>query len=82
MLRVSDEIRELERESYRIVGMICSETVPADDLDGAIDRLRQRTAKVFPDRPQVFEETYGRRFQRLRTRFQPRGGLFPTGRMA
>ena len=77
MRGVDPEIQELEREAYRIVGMICSETEPQSALEAAIGSLRQHTAEVFPDRPALFEQTYGRRFRRLRTRFRPGGGLFP-----
>ena len=70
------EITELERESYRIVGMICSEAVPEDDVRAAIERLRGRAAQVFPDDPRVFDRIYGRRFARLRTRFRPAPALF------
>lgn len=76
MLPTNSELQELERESYRIVGMICSETVSDPELESAIDDLRRRTAVVFPGRPGVFERTYGRRFARLRTRFRPRDQLF------
>ena len=70
-------IDSLERESYRIVGMICSETVPAREIDAAVAELRRQTAAAFPERPELFDETYGRRFARLRTRFHPTAGLLP-----
>lgn len=76
MLPTNQELQELERESYRIVGLICSETASEVELDAAIDALRRRTASVFPGRHGVFDRTYGRRFARLRTRFRPRGQLF------
>lgn len=69
-------MKDLERESRRIVGMICSESIPACDLDEAIAGLRRRTESAFPDTPRVFDVTYGRRFQRLRTRFRPAPRLF------
>ena len=47
-----------------------------DEIERRIARLRDRAASVFPDRPDVFERTYGRRFQRLRTKFRPAPGLF------
>ncbi len=75
-MRVDPEITDLEQESLRIVELICSETVSDDDIDRRIARLRDRTAGVFPDRPDVFDRTFGRRFQRLRTRFRPAPGLF------
>jgi hypothetical protein len=68
----------LEQESHRIVGMICSETVPTAEIDAAIAALRRRTAEEFPERPRLFDETFGRRFSRLRTRFHPTAGLLPT----
>lgn len=67
----------LDRDSYRIVGMICSEAVPAADIDAAIAALRSRTAEAYPERPRLFDEIYGRRFARLRTRFHPGAGLLP-----
>lgn len=67
----------LERESYRIVGMICSEAIPVTEIDAAVAGLRRRTADVFPERPRLFDETFGRRFARLRTRFHPTAGLLP-----
>lgn len=67
----------LERDSYRIVGMICSEAVPQRDIDAAIETLRRRTADAFPERPRLFDETFGRRFARLRTRFHPSAALLP-----
>ena len=70
-----EELRELEREAYRIVGMICRENVATDSLDTSIESLRARTANTFPDRPQLFDQTYGRRFKRLRTQFRPRANL-------
>ena len=75
MLRNSADIQDLEKEAYRIVAMICSETVPSTDLDRAIDDLRSSTREVFPGRESLFDETYGRRFQRLRSRFRPRNTL-------
>ena len=76
MPELATEIQQLERECYRIVGLICSETVAETDLERAIDRLRARTLETFPERPSLFDETYGRRLKRLRTRFRPHGGLF------
>lgn len=67
---------ELERESRRIVGMICSETVREDEIQTAIAALRRRTGAEFPERPQLFDEIFGRRFNRLRTRFRPGAALF------
>ena len=75
-MRVDPEIADLERECLRIVELICSESVPDAEIDRRIARLRDRTATVFPDRPDVFDRTYARRFQRLRTRFRPAPGLF------
>ena len=75
-MRVDPAIADLEQECLRIVQLICSETVPGDEIDRRIARLRDRTGAVFPDRPDVFERTYGRRFQRLRTRFRPAPALF------
>ena len=74
------EIAELERESYRIVGMICSEAVPEAQLASAIESLRSRAADVFPEDPRLFDRIYGRRFARLRTRFRPSPALFPAAR--
>jgi hypothetical protein len=76
MRKVSPEIQQLESESYRIVGMICSEAVPEERLAAAISELRQHTEAVFPGHPELFDRTYGRRFQRLRTRFRPARNLF------
>ncbi len=73
-------IQDLDRESYRIVGMICSEAVPEAEVQTAIEGLRRRTADVFPEDPRVFERIYGRRFARLRTRFRPAPVLFGTAR--
>ncbi len=79
-MRVDPAITDLERECHRIVELICSESASDDDIDRRIARLRDRTAGVFPERPDVFDRTFGRRFQRLRTRFQPAPGLFGHGR--
>lgn len=76
MPELATEIQQLERDCYRIVGMICSETVAETELQRAIDGLRRRTLEAFPERPSLFDETYGRRIKRLRTRFRPYGGLF------
>ncbi len=76
MMRTSPEIQQLECDAYRIVGMICSEAVPEDDVQSAIAALRRRTEEVFPGEPGVFEHLYGRRFARLRTRFRPAPRLF------
>lgn len=75
--RLPPAFETLERASYRIFGMICSESVPASEIDAAIEELRTRTAASFPERPRLFEETFGRRFARLRTRFHPTAGLLP-----
>lgn len=66
---------ELEREASRIVGMICREDTPDDEIQRAVDALEQRADDVFPDRRDVFELTYGRRIRRLRSRFRPRDDL-------
>jgi hypothetical protein len=66
----------IERDAHRIVGMICSERVPEPDVQSAITSLRRRVAETFPERPTLFDETYGRRFARLRTRFRAAPGLF------
>ena len=42
MLPIGREIEELDRESYRIVGMICSERVPEAEVQSAIEALRGR----------------------------------------
>jgi len=76
MLPQNHEILDLERESYRIVGMICAETVPETEVQAAIEHLRRRTSEVFPGDPRVFERIYARRFSRLRTRFRPAPSLF------
>ena len=76
MLPLSPQIEELEREAYRIVGMICAETVPEDEIRASIERLRARCAEVFPEDARLFDRLYGRRFARLRTRFRPARGLF------
>jgi hypothetical protein len=68
-------LQPLERASYRIVGMICSEAVPSAEIDAAIEELRRSTAASFPERPTLFDETFGRRFARLRTRFHPSAPL-------
>ena len=78
-MRVDPEILALDEESHAIVGMICSESVPEPQIERRIRALRERVADVFPDRPGVFDETYGRRFQRLRTRFRPAPHLFEGG---
>jgi hypothetical protein len=75
-MRIDPEIIELEKVSHSIVTLICSEQVADGEIDQQIARLRDRTTRVFPERPDVFERTFGRRFKRLRTRFQPRPGLF------
>ena len=80
MLPISREIEELDRESYRIVGMICSESVPEGEVQSAIESLRVRAAGVFPENPRIFDRIYGRRFARLRTRFRPAPGLFSASR--
>ena len=80
MLKSSPQIRDLDRDSYRIVGMICSETVPEADVQSAIESLRRRTAEVFPEDSRLFDRIYGRRFARLRTRFRPAPALFPAAR--
>ena len=72
-----EQIRDLERESYKIVGMICSETTPEPQVQAAIEHLRRRAEQVFSDDPRVFDRIYGRRFARLRTRFRPAQSLFP-----
>jgi hypothetical protein len=69
------DLRELELEAAHIVGLICREDVEAARLDVAIEALRRRAAQVFPDHPDLFDLTYGRRFRRLRTRFRPASGL-------
>ena len=66
----------IERDAHRVVGMICSESVPEDRVQAAIADLRRRVGETFPERPSLFDETYGRRFARLRTRFRPAPGLF------
>lgn len=66
----------LGREAHRIIGMICSESVPEPEVQSAIAALRARVAAEFPERPSLFDEMYGRRFARLRTRFRPAPGLF------
>jgi hypothetical protein len=76
MLPKNPDIEELERDAYRIVGMICSEAVPEDDIRASIERLRARAGEVFPEDQRVFDRLYGRRFARLRTRFRPARGLF------
>ena len=79
MLNGPKPLELLERESHRIVGMICSETIPESDIQGAVAALRRRTAEEFPERPKLFDETFGRRFARLRTRFRSGAGLFEDG---
>ncbi len=76
MPELATEIQQLERDCYRIVGMICRETVAETELQRAIEGLRARTLEAFPERPTLFDETYGRRLKRLRSRFRPHGGLF------
>ena len=76
MTNAGQEIRELDRDSYKIVGMICSESAPEPEVQAAIDRLRHRAAEIFPDDPRVFDRVYARRFARLRTRFRPAPALF------
>lgn len=76
MPHVHPQIEELERDSYRIVGMICSEAVPEPEVQSAIERLRAKACGVFPEDPKLFDRIYGRRFARLRTRFRPAPGLF------
>ena len=77
---MKNPLAELERDAYRIVGMICSEAVAEDDLRAAIDRLRTRVGEVFPEDPRVFDKVYGRRFARLSTRFRPAPALFAPAR--
>lgn len=76
----NQEIEELDRGSYRIVGMICSESVPETEVQAAIEALRTRAAAAFPENPRLFDRIYGRRFARLRTRFRPAPGLFTPAR--
>lgn len=80
MLPANRALDELDRESYRIVGMICSEAVPEADVQSAIEVLRRRAAESFPEDPRLYERIYGRRFARLRTRFRPAPGLFSAPR--
>lgn len=72
-----DVLVSIERDAHRIVGMICSETVPEPEVQRHISDLRRRVAAAFPERPALFDETFGRRFARLRTRFRAAPGLFP-----
>ena len=69
-------LHAIERDAHRITGMICSERIPEPEVQSAIASLRRRVAETFPERPTLFDETYGRRFARLRTRFRPAPGLF------
>jgi hypothetical protein len=78
-MRIDPDIVELEKDCHRIVTLICWEQVSDDEIDRRIARLRDRTTSVFPERPDVFDRTFGRRFKRLRTRFQPQPGLFSAG---
>ena len=80
MLPISREIDALDRESCRIVGMICSESVPEPEVQAAIEALRTRAAAVFPEDLRLFDRIYGRRFARLRTRFRPAPTLFGASR--
>ncbi len=75
MQRIAPEIKRLEQDAYEIVSMICSEAVPEADMECAIASLRTLAQETFPERPSLFDETYGRRFRRLRTRFRPHPGL-------
>lgn len=76
MLPSPKGLESLERESHKIVGMICSESVPEPDIQQAVASLRRSTLAAFPERPKLFDETFGRRFARLRTRFRPGAALF------
>ena len=75
-MRVDPDIQALDEESRTIVALICSEAVPEVEIERRIRALRSHVAKTFPESPEVFDETYGRRFQRLRTRFRPQPHLF------
>lgn len=79
MLPVSHGTEALERDAYRIVGLICAESASEAEIQDAIGALRAATAAAFPERPRLYDETYGRRFARLRTRFRPRSSLFAGG---
>jgi broad specificity phosphatase PhoE len=71
----TNDLDQLERDAYRIVGRICSESVSEGMLEQDIERLRAKTLQAFPANPSLFDRTYGRRFRRLRTRFHAGGGL-------
>ena len=78
-MRVHPDVQALDRAAHEVATMICSEQVPAAEIDRAIDTFRDRFEAVLGDHPEVFERTYARRFRRLRTRFQPVRGLFDRG---
>ncbi len=75
-MRVHPEVQALDQAAHEVATMICSEQVPAAEIDRAIELVRGRFEAVLGDHPGVFEQTYARRFRRLRTRFQPVRGLF------
>ena len=69
------DLQRLERDVAGLVGMICREDTAEAVIEAAVQRLRVAAGDVFPDQPQVFELTYGRRIRRLRSRFRPRDDL-------
>jgi hypothetical protein len=60
-----DPAEAIAREADRIVNMILFSDLPWIDIAIMAERLRERVAEEFPDKQELFEHLYARRFERI-----------------
>lgn len=69
-------IRRFQARADRIASQILDERIPWEDIVLRIESLRREAENLFPDRTELFDWIYVRRFERLRRQFR-RGGEGP-----
>lgn len=67
-----EEMAELSRLSDAVCARILDSSSSEEEIDTAIDAMREELCRRYPHREAFFELLYGSRFRRLREQFRPR----------
>ena len=70
LLAEDEAVRALQRQADRICELIVSGNVPQIDIEIQQAALREAVARVFPDKPALYQLLYETRFRRLWQQFR------------
>ena len=64
----------VQKDAQQVCKMILDETCPKIDVEIAVNNLREKVKKLFPDKIETYQMIYEARFKRLWEQFRPDEG--------